>query len=174
MKAGEPTSTKKQASANCAFKWDTVNWSLIEDKVSKLQYLLSKSYYGRLLAVKRVISNKGRKTAGVDGEIWSTSCSRYKAVIRLGKQSYHSKSLKRTYIKKNGKDRPLGIPTMYDRAMQALQPLHMLCLDPVAEVVLDKNSFGFRKYRSTQDACEHLFKCLGRKDSAKWVYKRLF
>ncbi len=186
MKAGEPTSTKKQASANCAFKWDTVNWSLIEDKVSKLQsriakatqsgknylvkklqYLLSKSYYGRLLAVKRVISNKGRKTAGVDGEIWSTSSSRYKAVIRLGKQSYHSKPLKRTYIKKkNGKDRPLGIPTMYDRAMQAL---HMLSLDPVAEVVLDKNSFGFRKYRSTQDACEYLFKCLGRKDSAKWV-----
>ena len=82
MNAGKPTSIKKQASANCAFKWETVQWSLVEDKVSKLQsriakaaqsgkkylvkklqYLLSKSYYGRLLAVKRVISNKGKKTA---------------------------------------------------------------------------------------------------------------
>ncbi len=186
MNAEKPTSIKKQASANCAFKWETVKWSLVEDKVSKLQsriakaaqsgknylvkklqYLLSKSYYGRLLAVKRVISNKGKKTAGVDGEIWSTSASRYRAVLRLGIKSYRSKPLKRTYIKKkNGKDRPLGIPTMYDRARQAL---HMLTLDPVAEVVLDNNSFGFRKYRSTHDACAYLFKCLGRKDSAKWV-----
>lgn len=186
MNAGEPMSTKKQASANCAFIWESVNWSLVKDKVSelqsriakaalsgknhlvkKLQYLLSKSYYGRLLAVKRVISNKGKKTAGIDGELWSTASSRYKAVLRLGNQSYHSKPLKRTYIKKkNGKDRPLGIPTMYDRAMQAL---HMLGLDPVAEVALDNNSFGFRKYRSTKDACEYLFKCLARKDSAKWI-----
>ncbi|MBS7528844.1 group II intron reverse transcriptase/maturase [Fusibacter paucivorans] len=186
MNAGKPMSTKKQASANYAFRWDTVDWSLIEEKVSKLQsriakaaqrgkrylvkklqYLLSKSYYGRLLAVKRVISNKGNTTAGVDGEIWLTSSSRYRAVLRLGNKSYRAQPLKRVYIKKkNGKDRPLGIPTMYDRAMQAL---HMLTLDPVAEVVLDNNSFGFRKYRSTQDACEYLFKCLSTKQSAKWV-----
>ena len=186
MNVEKPMSIKKQASANCAFKWDSVQWSLVEDKVSKLQsriakaaqsdknylvkklqYLLSKSYYGRLLAVKRVISNKGKKTAGVDGEIWSTSASRYRAVLKLGSSFYRSKPLKRTYIKKkNGKDRPLGIPTMYDRAKQAL---HMLTLDPVAEVILDNNSFGFRKHRGTHDACEYLFKCLGRKDSAKWV-----
>ncbi len=135
--------------------------------VKKLQYLLRRSYYGRLLAVKRVISNKGKKTAGVDGEKWTTSSNYYKAVMRLQSTSYRSKPLKRTYIKKkNGKNRALGIPTMYDRAMQAL---HMLGLDPVSETLLEKTSFGFRKHRSTKDACEYLFKCLSKKDSAKWV-----
>ncbi len=179
-------SIKKQASVNYALRWESVEWARIEDKVNrlqariakatqrgkrylvkKLQYLLRRSYYGRLLAVKRVISNKGKRTAGVDGQKWSTSSSRYKAVLRLQSKSYKSRPLKRVYIKKkNGKDRALGIPTMYDRAVQAL---HMLCLDPVSEVLLDKTSFGFRKNRSTKDACEYLFKCLSKKDSAKWV-----
>ncbi len=179
-------SIKKQASVNYALRWDSVEWTRVEDNVNrlqariakatlrgkrylvkKLQYLLRKSYYGRLLAVKRVISNKGKKTAGVDGKTWSTSSSRYKAVLMLGNNWYKSQPLKRVYIKKkNGKDRALGIPTMYDRAMQAL---HMLCLDPVGEVLLDRTSFGFRKHRGTKDACEYLFKCLSKKDSAKWV-----
>lgn len=186
MNTGKPMSIKKQASVNYALRWESVEWPYVEDKVNrlqariakatqrgkrylvkKLQYLLRRSYYGRLLAVKRVISNKGKKTAGVDGEKWSTSSSRYKAVLRLRNTSYRSKPLKRTYIKKkNGKDRPLGIPTMYDRAVQAL---HMLCLDPVSEAMLENTSFGFRKHRSTKDACEYLFKCLSKKDSAKWV-----
>lgn len=68
--------------------------------------------------------------------------------------------------KSNGKKRPLGIPTFYDRAMQAL---YAMSLDPVVETILDKTSFGFRKYRSAKDASQHLFNCLSRKTSAKWI-----
>jgi RNA-directed DNA polymerase len=72
------------------------------------------------------------------------------------------------YIKKGGKKqkRPLGIPTMYDRAMQAL---YALALDPVSESTADTKSFGFRPSRGAHDACGHLFHALSKRHSAKWV-----
>ena len=68
--------------------------------------------------------------------------------------------------KSNGKKRPLGIPTMYDRAMQAL---YLLALDPIAETTGDLNSYGFRTMRSTADAIEQCFIALGRTVSPQWV-----
>ena len=62
--------------------------------------------------------------------------------------------------------RPLSIPTMYDRAMQTL---YALALSPVAGSTADVRSFGFRKYRSAQDACEYAFACLSKKGSAQWI-----
>ena len=62
--------------------------------------------------------------------------------------------------------RPLGIPTMKDRAMQAL---HLLALEPVSETKADRNSYGFRPERATQDAIGHCFVLLSRKTSAQWV-----
>ncbi len=69
-------------------------------------------------------------------------------------------------LKLSDKKRPLSIPTMYDRAMQAL---YALSLSPVAEATADPCSFGFRKYRSAQDACQYAFICLSHKNSAQWV-----
>lgn len=100
-------------------------------------------------AVKRVITNKGKNTPGIDGDIWSTDEDKIQAVYNLTTSSYKAKPLKRTYIEKYGKKekRPLGIPTMTDRAMQGLQ---LLALAPIAETTADKVSFGFRQNRCAQ------------------------
>jgi RNA-directed DNA polymerase len=130
---------------------------------------LTHSYFAKVLAVKRVTENKGRRTPGIDGEIWSTDSSKMKAALKLTDRHYKAKPLRRVNIPKKGKRgalRPLGIPTMYDRAMQAL---YLLALDPIVEVGADLNSFGFRKGRSAKDAGQYLFGALSRKFNAQWV-----
>ena len=137
--------------------------------VKRLQYLLTHSFYAKALAVKRVVTNDGRKTPGVDGVLWNTPAKKMKAVLSLTDKGYRARPLRRVYIEKKDKKkkRPLGIPTMYDRAMQAL---YALALEPVAETTADGKSFGFRKGRCAQDACEYLFNALSRKHiSPKWV-----
>jgi hypothetical protein len=121
-------------------QWEQIDWSQCEQKVRRLQarivkatqegrhgkvkalqWLLTHSFHGRALAVKRVTHNQGKNTPGVDGAIWSTPASRYKAIDTLKRRGYQPRPLRRVYIPKaNGKLRPLGIPTMKDRAMQAL------------------------------------------------------
>jgi RNA-directed DNA polymerase len=136
-------------------------------KVKALQWLLTHSYNAKVLAVKRVATNKGAKTPGVDGVKWITSKQKFDAISELDRKGYRAEPLRRIYIpKKNGKRRPLGIPTMKDRAMQAL---HLLALEPVAEITADTNSYGFRPKRSTQDAMEQCFCALSRKVSSEWV-----
>ncbi len=136
--------------------------------VKRLQTLLCNSFYAKALAVKRVTTNKGKKTPGVDGGVWKTPQEKMEAVYDLNTLTYHALPLRRVYIEKYGKKekRPLGIPTMHDRAMQGLQ---LLALDPVEEATADKNSFGFRRGRSAQDAMEYIFKLLSRKTSPQWI-----
>lgn len=168
-------------------KWKTIDWKQAENyvnrlqiriakatqekkwnKVKRLQYLLTHSYYAKLLAVRKVTTNKGKNTSGVDKELWSTPASKMRAVLSLTDKNYKAKPLRRVYIDKKGKKakRPLGIPCMYDRAMQAL---YALALEPVAETTADTKSFGFRQGRCCQDACEYIFTALSRKFCAEWV-----
>jgi RNA-directed DNA polymerase len=113
-------------------EWFSVDWAKVEKEVNKLQvriakaainrkwndvkrfqYLLTNSYYAKLLAVRKVTTNKGKNTAGVDGETWSTPASKMKAVLKLTDKGYKAQPLRRTYIDKKGKKekRPLGICT---------------------------------------------------------------
>lgn len=136
--------------------------------VKRLQKLLTNSFYARALAVKRVTTNKGKKTPGIDGITWEKDSDKARAVLELNTISYHAKPLKRVYIEKYGEKekRPLGIPTMHDRAMQGLQ---LLALEPIEETKADTVSFGFRKRRCAQDAMEYMFKLLSRRHSPQWI-----
>ena len=168
--------------------WGSVPWERVEAHVSRLQTRIASatkegrredarkaqrtlvaSFDARLLAVRTVTTNKGRNTPGVDGMVWRTEESKMEAALALGAKGYRAKPLRRVRIPKKGKrgqTRPLGIPTMYDRAMQAL---YALALDPVAETTADGTSFGFRRGRSAQDASARLFSLLARKASPKYV-----
>ncbi|MCP4612486.1 MAG: group II intron reverse transcriptase/maturase [Planctomycetes bacterium] len=137
------------------------------NKVRVLQYILTRSFYAKLLAVKRVTSNKGKKTPGIDGILWQGARAKWRAVFSLRRRGYKPQPLKRIYIpKKNGKKRPLSIPTMNDRAMQAL---YKLALAPVSETSADKNSYGFREGRSCADAIAAGFNALSKPNSATWI-----
>ncbi|MHC4145202.1 MAG: group II intron reverse transcriptase/maturase [Planctomycetota bacterium] len=132
-----------------------------------LQWILTHSFYAKALAVKRVTSNQGRRTPGVDGILWKTARAKMQAILSLRQRGYKAQPLRRTYIpKKNGKKRPLSIPTMYDRAMQAL---YKLALATVAETTADRNSYGFREGRSYHDAVAAAFNALSKPNSATWV-----
>lgn len=136
-------------------------------RVKALQHLLTHSFSGKALAVKRVTENQGKKTPGVDRVIWSTPQQKVAALHHLKQRGYQPRPLRRVYrLKSNGKKRPLGIATMKDRAMQAL---YLFALDPIAEVKADPNSYGFRKERSTADAIEQCFTVLCRDYAAPWI-----
>ena len=136
-------------------------------KVKALQRLLTHSFSGKALAVRRVTENQGKWTPGVDNDVWTTPEKKATAIGALRQRGYHPQPLRRVYIpKSNGKKRPLGIPTMHDRAMQAL---HLLTLAPIAETTADPNSYGFRPERSTADAIEQCFIVLARKTRPQWV-----
>lgn len=165
--------------------WNTIDWFKVKatvrrlqmriakavrekkhGRVKSLQWLLTHSYHAKLLAIKRVSQANGSKTAGIDGEIWKAPTQKMEAAKSLQRKGYQPLPLKRVYIPKNSGKRPLGIPTMYDRAMQAL---HLLALEPVVETQADKNAYGFRPMRSTADAIEQCFSVLAMKTSSTYI-----
>ena len=137
------------------------------NKVKALQRLLTHSFSGKALAVRRVTENQGKNTPGVDKDRWDTPEKKAQAVQTLKHRGYHPQPLKRVYIpKSNHKLRPLSIPSMTDRAMQVL---YLLALNPIAETTGDRNSYGFRPERSPADAIEQCFTVLSHDYSAQWV-----
>ena len=100
--------------ADMKLRWSQINWTEAEEQVSRLQirivkatleqkwrlvkrlqYLMTNSFYAKAIAVKRVITNKGKRTPGIDGELWKTDAEKMKAVNELNCQTYHAKPLKR-------------------------------------------------------------------------------
>ncbi len=178
------------ANATCApageIDWEKIEWSELNrnvkrlqarivkatqqgrwNKVKALQHLLTRSFSGKAIAVKRVTTNKGKQTPGVDRIIWTTPKSKADAITSMTQRGYQPLPLRRIYIaKKSGKKRPLGIPAMKDRAFQAL---YKLALDPIAETLADPNSYGFRTARSSADAATQCFIVLASRDRAQWI-----
>jgi RNA-directed DNA polymerase len=174
------------ASSHTGEGWHDINWRKAHQNVRRLQArivkatkegrwgkvkalhrLLTHSFSGKALAVKRVTENQGKRTSGVDGKTWSTPASKMAGLQSLRQHGYKAQPLRRFYIpKNNGKKRPLGIPTIRDRAMQAL---YKLARDPNAETTGDLNSYGFRKSRNTADAVMQCFIVLSRKNAAQWI-----
>ena len=177
-----PPKNEKCTDPKLARQWNSINWKVIEYQVNRLQtriakatkdkkwnlvkrltYLLTHSYSAKLLSVRIVTQNRGKRTAGVDGKLWTTASDKMQAALNLSDQHYRAYPLRRIYIPKPGKTskRPLSIPTMKDRAMQAL---HALGLQPIAETTADTRSFGFRLFKCAQDASTYAFRCLWRID----------
>jgi RNA-directed DNA polymerase len=174
------------AAPDVATDWHSINWKAVYRKVRRLQarivkavregrwnkvkalvYLLTHSYSGRALAILRVISNSGARTPGVDGMLWTTPEAKTKAFNTLRRHGYQPQPLRRVYIpKSNGRRRALGIPTMVDRAMQAL---YLLGLDPIAETLADGHSYGFRLERCCADALDQCHKILRNPTGPRWI-----
>jgi RNA-directed DNA polymerase len=166
--------------------WDSLDWNTINrrvkrlqvriaqavaqkryGKVKALQWLLTHSFSAKAWAVRRVVRNRGGRTPGVDGILWRTARQKVQAIRSLKRRGYNPQPLRRITIpKRNGKRRPLSIPTLRDRAMQAL---YLLALNPVAEETADRNSYGFRIGRSIADAHMQCFNALAKRCSPLWV-----
>ena len=165
--------------------WDSINWQKVDRyvyklqtriyaasrrgeirKVRKLQKTLMNSWSCKALAVRRVTQdNRGKKTAGVDGVKNLSPVARMKLVGQL-KLTGKSKPTRRVWIPKPGKDekRPLGIPTIYDRALQGVVKT---ALEPEWEANFEASSYGFRPGRSCHDAIKHIKDAI--KAKAKFV-----
>ncbi|TWE01936.1 RNA-directed DNA polymerase [Neobacillus bataviensis] len=183
------TSIKKSALPDIT-DWDSINWLKISQYVEKfqqriyhaerfgkirkvrdLQRLLMKSQAALLLSIRRVTQiNKGKRTAGVDGYKALTPYERvelYNKMKHLNINSHRPKPTYRTYIKKkNGKLRPLGIPTMKDRIYQNIA---RLALEPQWEARFEPTSYGFRPKRNCHDAIERIFNTIGNKK--QWIFE---
>lgn len=182
----EETVNPSSASSRVPDSWLTIDWRRVVRNVRAMQIRIAKatqagdwrrvkalqrslvrSFSAKASAVRRVTENQGKRTAGVDRVLWDSPESKWEAIGRLRQPGYRPLPLRRVYIpKSNGKERPLGIPTMRDRAMQAL---YLLALEPVSESTSDPNSYGFRKGRSTADAMAQIFVTLSGRASAQWI-----
>jgi RNA-directed DNA polymerase len=179
----------EQTGGRRSMKWSDVDWTTTEAivrriqerifraakagdgaQVANLQKLLVRSRSAKLLAIRQVTQrNAGRNTPGIDGVVCRTPEDRVALLENgLDLKGYKPQPVRRIYIPKaNGKMRPLGIPTVRDRVMQAVVKL---ALEPEWETRFEANSYGFRPGRCTMDAIEAIFIALGQKGSSRWIF----
>jgi RNA-directed DNA polymerase len=171
-------------------QWSDIDWAAVEEavrrlqgrifraakagdgaRVKNLQKLLVRSRSAKMLAIRQVTQqNKGRKTPGIDGVVCKTPADRVKLLEDgLSLRGYKPQPVRRVYIPKTGgKLRPLGIPTIKDRAMQALVKM---ALEPEWEPRFEANSYGFRPGRCTMDAIGAIFNSLkGTQTKGTWIF----
>ena len=168
--------------------WDTVDWRRAHrvvrnlrsrifratragevKKARSLQKLMLRSYSNILLSVRRVTqTNAGKDTPGVDKIVVKTPRARGELVDRLSTfQPWRSKPVRRVYIlKSNGKQRPLGIPTVQDRCLQAMVKN---ALEPEWEARFEGSSYGFRPGRGCQDAIGKIYQLCRPHKRKKWI-----
>lgn len=178
----EPTPEQQQPT------WASINWRAVEAnvrrlqeridrateagdwrKVKNLQKLLARATSNQLLAIRRVTQeNRGKHTAGVDGVICDTPEARMRLFHEgLTHKGYQPKPVRRVFIpKSNGKQRPLGIPTVRDRVMPAIVKA---AREPEWEARFEANSYGFRPGRCTMDAIEAIHTTLSREGASEWI-----
>ncbi|AOW99174.1 hypothetical protein BJP34_06670 [Moorena producens PAL-8-15-08-1] len=177
---------KSKTLENQTVEWNKVNWRKLEKTlfklqkrifrasvrgdvraVRKLQKTLMKSWTAKMIAVRRVTQeNKGKKTAGIDGVKALTNKQRLTLVANLKTPKKRAKPTRRVWIPKPGRKekRPLGIPTIYDRVLQALAKQ---AIEPEWEARFESNSYGFRPGRSCHDAIQAIFSGINK--MPKWV-----
>ena len=183
----QPNHVHRPGTESLATLWSVIDWGKVRRQVEQaqcaiaeaaakrdlatieeLQEALVHSLLARMLAVHTVSQNRGSRTAGIDGERWTTQEEGFAGVFAIETDEYRSCPLRRIYIPKSTGDelRPISIPTLDDRVVQTL---YALALQPVAETWADRCSFGFQRGRSAKDACAYVRYCLGRRSSPGWV-----
>lgn len=171
-------------------EWRSVDWPRVEEQVRRLRYriftasrdgdlrrvrslqkLMLRSHANALVAVRRVTElNVGRETAGIDGKtvLLASAKAELAAWVQSRSSSWTARPVKRVFIPKaNGKQRPLGIPVIADRAVQAAV---LNALEPEWEARFEPRSYGFRPGRGCHDAIEAIFTVAkGRTAKRLWV-----